>query len=72
FINRMSSTSLSLGKCPLCLKSLRVKNFKRHCDLCHDSINTKEKYEKLLLKMKQTINSQHQDIPTSGSIVEVT
>ncbi|CAF3386561.1 unnamed protein product, partial [Rotaria sp. Silwood2] len=42
-------------------------NLKRPCDLCHDSINTKEKYEKLLLKMKQTINSQHQDIPTSES-----
>ncbi|CAF2482258.1 unnamed protein product [Rotaria sp. Silwood2] len=60
----MSTTTL--GKCPLCLKVL-VKNFKRHCEHCHDSVNTKEKYEKLLLKMKQTINSEHQHTPTSKS-----
>lgn len=50
----MSSSSGS-GKCPLCLKVMLIKNFKRHCDNCHDSVNTKEKYEKLLLKMKETV-----------------
>ena len=65
----MSSTTS--GKCPLCLKVLLVKNFKRHCEHCHDSVDTKEKYEKLLLKMKQTIKSEHQHILASSSIIEV-
>ncbi|CAF4186840.1 unnamed protein product, partial [Rotaria sordida] len=58
--------SSAFGKCPLYLKVLLVKNFKRHCEHCHDSVNTKEKYGKLLLKMEQTINSQHQHTPTSS------
>lgn len=69
-IRRMSSTNL--GKCPLCFKVLLLKNFKRHCEHCHDSVNTKEKYEKLFFKMKQSINSEHQHTPPSSSTIEWT
>lgn len=55
FINTMSSSSV--GKCLLCFITILVKNFKRHCDARHNSVDIKEKYEKLLKKFKQIINN---------------
>jgi hypothetical protein len=34
-----------------------VKNFKRHCKNCHNSVDSQEKYEKLLLKFKENPDS---------------
>ena len=48
-------SSNSLGKCPLCLNVMLVKNFKRHCKNCHNSVDSQEKYEKLLLKFKENL-----------------
>jgi len=50
-------SSSSAGKCPLCFTTILVKNFKRHCDARHNSVDTKEKYEKLLKKLKEIINN---------------
>jgi hypothetical protein len=62
-------SSSSSGKCPLCFKIVLVRNFKRHCNNCHNSVDSKEKYDKLLLKLKKTINSQCQQSLTLGDII---
>ena len=50
-------SSNSLGKYPLCLNVMLVKHFKRHCKNCHNSVDSQEKYEKLLLKFKENLDS---------------
>ncbi len=61
--------SNSPGKCPLCLKVVLVKNFKRHCKNCHNSIDNQEKYEKLLLKFKENMDSHCERPLTKSSII---
>ena len=38
--------SISVGNCPLCLKTISYKNFSRHCQINRNSVDTKEKYKK--------------------------
>ncbi|CAF1161390.1 unnamed protein product, partial [Rotaria magnacalcarata] len=61
----MSSSSSSARKCPLCFKSILVKNFKRHCNNTHNTIDNKEKYKKLFFKFKGDISKQVRQSPTS-------
>lgn len=62
----MSSNSLS--KCPLCLKTVLVKNFKRHCKNCHDSVDSEEKYEKLFFKLKENLDTYGKQASTKNSM----
>ena len=50
--------SISVGNCPLCFKTVSYKNFSRHCQINHNSVDTKEKYKKLFLKFKKSIDTQ--------------
>ena len=59
----------SPGKCPLCFKTIVVKNFKRHCKSCHSSVNTQEKLDKLFLKFKEGIDSNSKQSLSSGDII---
>ncbi|CAM4949812.1 unnamed protein product [Rotaria socialis] len=61
----MSSSSSSARKCPLCFKSILVKNFKRHCNNTHNTIDNEEKYKKLFFKFKGDISKQVRQSPTS-------
>ncbi|CAF4027517.1 unnamed protein product [Adineta steineri] len=61
-------SSSSPGKCPLCFKIIITKNFKRHCTSCHSSVNTKEKFDKLFLKFKESINS-HSIQPSTSKLI---
>ena len=47
----MSSDSMS--KCSLCFRQILVKNFKRHCERQHNTIDTEEKYKKQLVKLEK-------------------
>ncbi|CAF4773638.1 unnamed protein product, partial [Rotaria socialis] len=57
--------SSSARKCPLCFKSILVKNFKRHCNNTHNTIDNEEKYKKLFFKFKGDISKQVRQSPTS-------
>jgi hypothetical protein len=62
-------SSSSPGECPLCYKTILVKNFKRHCKACHNSVDNEEKFEKLLSKFKRNINSECQQTSAAGNII---
>jgi hypothetical protein len=47
-----------------------VKNFKRHCERQHSSINTEEKYKKQLVKLKESIINNDNDHPSKTKTVE--
>ncbi|CAF1621052.1 unnamed protein product [Didymodactylos carnosus] len=52
------------GKCPLCLKPVLVRNFKRHCNSFHTSIDTDQKFQKQICKLKENIikNNNNENI----------
>ncbi|CAF1623577.1 unnamed protein product, partial [Didymodactylos carnosus] len=52
------------GKCPLCLKPVLIRSFKRHCNSFHTSIDTDQKLQKQICKLKENIikNNNNENI----------
>ena len=47
-----------------------MKNFKRHCERQHNTIDTEGKYKKQLVKLKRSITNNNHSSPSKSKTVE--